>query len=509
MKKILFSLMAFAVLTACNNDEDFAPENSSDKIKVNASVGQMTPVASNGMASHFENGDQIMVYGWTGDKTAVPADPPIASVNTFDGTKWSASPLMLWQSQTAAHYFLGIYPVRTVTDFKADAFVLDETEQTDADLLVAVSDDQGVVANNRGVDLTFKHVMAKININMNFRNEFGDVTPTPSEVKLYCGKEATINYLTQAVTADAYRYNNAAFIAMPVLETPETGFDKSYSSIVIPQTGVNIVNIVIGGTTYRYEGVEDIPFESGKVTTLNLNVGKDGISLAGVTVGDWKEGETLEGGEAEEVTHEYVDLGLPSGTLWAKCNVGATAPEEYGDYFAWGETDPKTDYSWSTYKYGSSSDQLTKYCNSSDYGKDGFTDNLVTLEASDDAATANWGSDWRMPTKTEMEELMTECTCSWTTDYNGTGVAGYIVSGKAEGNTNSIFLPAASYRIGTEPPSSIGSFGYYWCSSLNTGNYRNYAAWAIRIFSDFGANNDMNFYDRYYGLSVRAVCSAK
>ncbi len=304
MRKILFSLIAVAALTACNNDEDFPQINTTDEIRVNASIGQMTRVATDGMASHFENGDKIMVYGWTGDKTAVPANPPIASVNTLkienSVETWEAQPQMLWQSQTAAHYFIGIYPVRTVTNFSADAYVLDETKQEEADLLVAVSDDQGIVANNRGVDLTFKHVMAKININMNFRNQW-EATPAPSEVKLYCGKEAAVNYLPQTVTADAYVFDATKYIAMPAQEFPVTGFDKSYSSIVVPQTGVNIVDIVVDGIRYRYNGNEDIPFESGKVTTLNLNVGKDEITLAGVTVGDWQDGATIGGGEAEEV----------------------------------------------------------------------------------------------------------------------------------------------------------------------------------------------------------------
>lgn len=507
MKKILYGMALLPLLASCSQDDEMVPVANPDEIRINASVGALTRMtAVDEYHSHFDVGDEIMVYGWSG-RAIVPEQMPIASVNTLrEGGVWSAEPQMLWQDRTSRHWFVGVYPVRTVTDFSDDVFVLDETRQEEADLLVAVSEAEGITADRRTVDLTFEHVMAKININLNFRNQFDDATPTPSEVKLYCGKDGKVAYLTKTVIAGKYDFNGSEYIAVPAKETPATGYDRSYSSIAVPQEGVNIVDVVIDGVAYRYEGIEDIPLEGGHITTLNLNVGKDEITLAGVTVGGWNEGTTLEGGEAEEVTHEYVDLGLPTGTLWATCNVGANAPEEVGDYFAWGETDPKTDYSWSTYKYcNGSSSTLTKYCYDNDYSEGDYTDNLVTLEASDDAATANWGSNWRMPTKTQMEELMTECTWTWTTDHNGTGVAGYIVSGKGEGNTNSIFLPAASYRIGTNAPNSIGSFGYYWCSSLNTGNYGNSAAWAIRIFSDFGGSNDMNFYDRYYGLSVRAV----
>ncbi len=160
--------------------------------------------------------------------------------------------------------------------------------------------------------------------------------------------------------------------------------------------------------------------------------------------------------------HDFVDLGLPSGTKWATCNVGATDPEDYGDYFAWGETTIKETYSWSTYKYcNGSATTLTKYCNNSSYGNEGFTDTLTTLEAGDDAATANWGVGWRMPTREEMNELYSNCTYEWTTQN---GVSGEKFTGP---NGNSIFLPAAGYRNGTEfvSANSIGN-GFYWSRML-------------------------------------------
>ena len=117
--------------------------------------------------------------------------------------------------------------------------------------------------------------------------------------------------------------------------------------------------------------------------------------------------------------HGYVDLGLPSGTLWATCNVGAETPEGYGDYYAWGETEPKTTYNWSTYQYanGTSLDdlQLTKYCSQFFFGYDGFTDNLTTLLPEDDAATVNWGAGWCMPTADQWGELLDNTSIAWTT----------------------------------------------------------------------------------------------
>ena len=192
--------------------------------------------------------------------------------------------------------------------------------------------------------------------------------------------------------------------------------------------------------------------------------------------------------------HEYVDLGLPSGTKWATCNVGANSPEEFGNYFAWGETEPKTTYSWSTYKWWNGSrSTMTKYCTSF---SDGTVDNKTILELSDDAANANWGSDWRMPTKAELDELRNTFYTTWTwTTQNG--VNGYKVTSKTNGN--SIFLPAAGYRNDSDL-GEAGSYGYYWSSSLLTSS--SYYAYVLLFNSSYV---DWGSFDRYYGLSVRAV----
>ncbi len=195
-------------------------------------------------------------------------------------------------------------------------------------------------------------------------------------------------------------------------------------------------------------------------------------------------------------THGYVDLGLPSGLLWAICNVGANATEEYGDYFAWGETQPKDDYSWNTYQYsnGIYGNALTKYCTNSSYGYNGFTDNLTILLPEDDAATANWGNDWRMPTKEEWQELCNNTTVIWTIQN---GVRGRLFTAA---NGNSLFLPAAGFRT-DDLHYYAGSFGDYWSSSLNTDVPD--GAWGL----DFGSGNEYNLsgYSRACGFTVRPV----
>ena len=202
-----------------------------------------------------------------------------------------------------------------------------------------------------------------------------------------------------------------------------------------------------------------------------------------------------ENGVGKHKGHEYVDLGLPSGLKWATCNVGANTPEEYGYYFAWGEVEPKTTYDWSTYEYGTDWNQLTKYCNKSDYGKDGFTDNKTVLDPEDDAATANWGGAWRMPTKAEQDELREKCTWTWTTQN---GVKGYKVTSKINGR--SIFLPAAGCRIGSSLYCA-DSEGYYWSSSLYLESV-NYAYFVSFTSNYVSRNRD----GRCYGQSVRPVC---
>ena len=193
--------------------------------------------------------------------------------------------------------------------------------------------------------------------------------------------------------------------------------------------------------------------------------------------------------------HAYVDLGLPSGLLWATCNVGANAPEDYGDYFAWGETQPKDYYDWSQYCNGNYN-TLTKYCNDAEYGNNGFVDNLTVLFPEDDAATANWGDGWRMPTKAEWVELYNNTTVTWTTQN---GVNGRLFTAA---NGNSLFLPAAGYRyLGSLL--SAGSYGYYWSSSLYTDNPG--GAWYLYFSSgDYGMYGS----GRYCGQSVRPVRSS-
>lgn len=191
--------------------------------------------------------------------------------------------------------------------------------------------------------------------------------------------------------------------------------------------------------------------------------------------------------------HDWADLGL--SVKWATCNLGANMPEEYGDYYAWGETSVKSNYEWSTYKWCTDSyDAITKYCWGSAFG---LVDKKTTLVLSDDAANANWGGSWRMPTVEELDELRENCSWQWTT-LNG--INGYMVTSKINGK--SIFLPVAGARNGTEIR-EVGSCGFYWSSSLSTSNPS--GAFYLQLKSTNASRADY-YYRRCEGRSVRAVC---
>ncbi|MBE6331173.1 MAG: DUF5119 domain-containing protein [Bacteroidales bacterium] len=209
--------------------------------------------------------------------------------------------------------------------------------------------------------------------------------------------------------------------------------------------------------------------------------------------------------------HDYVDLGLPSGLLWATCNVGAESGEESGGYYAWGETCAageedesnamnyayadsyvKNYYSWETYKYcNGTASSMTKY---NDNEANGTVDDLTVLTMPDDAAASNWGGVWRMPTDAEWTELRENCTWEWISSGYATG---YTVTGP---NGQSIFLPVCGYRQNGRLVSS-NDYGYYWSSSLNTAGTAN----AFYVYFDQTSVSRGSGL-RYFGRSVRAVC---
>ena len=206
-----------------------------------------------------------------------------------------------------------------------------------------------------------------------------------------------------------------------------------------------------------------------------------------------------------EKEHEYVDLGLPSGTLWATCNVGANSPEEYGDYFAWGETEPKSNYSWSTYKWCKGSENtFTKYCLHSDYGYNGYFDELEELLPEDDAATVNWGGEWQTPEYKQYQELFNTdyTTREWTakTGKDGSENYGMLITSKINGN--SIFLPAGGMYNEGSSLEDVNNLGFYYSRFIHF-PYNGEHTLAFTRFTNGGS--PLVFTYRYQGLCVRPV----
>ncbi|MCQ2224962.1 MAG: fibrobacter succinogenes major paralogous domain-containing protein [Paludibacteraceae bacterium] len=193
--------------------------------------------------------------------------------------------------------------------------------------------------------------------------------------------------------------------------------------------------------------------------------------------------------------HEFVDLELPSGRIWATYNLGAAKPEENGAHYAWGETSPKSSFDWENYQLGNGSDsktKVTKYCVND---RKGEVDNKKVLEPTDDAATAAWGGDWRIPTLADWNELEDACEWHCVRNYNGTGLD--VKIGTSKKNGNSILFPFAGYYTGGK---LIEGEGFYWTSTLYEEN--SLQAYSARVLTG-NINTNNNF--RKLGNSIRAV----
>ena len=357
---------------------------------------------------------------------------------------------------------------------------------------------------------------------MDIASALGSFTPAQGDIIISQDAYATYNNgywrggLTHFMPGWGYMYFSARS------EVVDFSFAQPFSNIVATTTptDITVTSAVSGGTVTLLEGTHVFqrgvcwgtapsPNIDGDHTTEGTGIGcfsstLDGlnsnttyfvrayvVSDYGLAYGNEVSFTTEAGGIGDD--HAYVDLGLPSGLLWATCNVGADTPEDYGDYFAWGETQPKDTYNWYTYQYCNGSDNtFTKYCSNSSYGYNGFTDNLTTLLPEDDAAAANWGSGWRMPTKMEWRELFNNTTVTLTTQN---GVNGHLFTAS---NGNSLFLPTTGCRFyGTLFYG--GSCGFYWSSSLYTDPDK---AWYF--YFDSG-NYGVYVETRNYGLPVRPV----
>ena len=355
----------------------------------------------------------------------------------------------------------------------------------------------------------FEHQMVRLKLNI---VKASDVTSVTKVVMNNVKRKVTVSTLNESgITL------NAAVQATG--ETSDTGnnlneiqiFSGTNSStttqtyyVVFPKqvasgndwNGTNFITVTADGATATYTLTKE--FTAGRQYELTLNINAAALNNT-VAITGWTDTESVTVSPTTTVVQktpvglEAVDLGLSSGLKWANMNVGATSETDYGLYFAWGETTGYTSdtsdgrsFNWASYDLGNSPSNLYMY---------NSTDGLTTLKMSDDAARANWGGNWRMPTQTEFQELLDNTTNEWVTDP----APGWKFTSKASGNTNSIFLPAAGCRRITSVGYQ-GSRGGYWSSSL----YADYPNGA-RYLDFYSGGAGMDRYDRYGGYSVRAV----
>ena len=340
-----------------------------------------------------------------------------------------------------------------------------------AGTMVSATDDNRLLFKNACGVLVFRFYGSGVTVNsITLRGNGGEKIAGAATITMAVGSTPSVTMASNAT--EEITLNCATPVTLGASESECTAF-----WITLPPTEFP------GGFTVTVAGPGGV-FE--KSTVKNASIVRNHLTrMAPVAV-------TL--APPGPATPEYVDLGL--SVKWATFNVGANKPEEGGEYFAWGETAPKTQYDWTTYLWCNGDyNNLTKYCSQYSYGQ---VDSKKTLEPGDDAAAELWGGTWRMPTNEDWGDLIDNCKWQWTTEN---GVNGYRVTSKVSGHTDkSIFLPAAGEKAETSL-SAVGSEGVYWSS--NTVSGMSFYAYYLSFTS---GGVETNGTARYFGFPVRPVC---
>ncbi len=486
MRKLSTILLAVALvigLSQCKKEQPI-PQSEGNVVTITLNVGD-----NNGSRVNVDPTGENQVTFTDGDQILVASDGKYVGSLTKDGGTFSGTVSAddLVEGQPLYFYFLGNKQGALAAG--ATSCTVNISDQTTEAGLPVISMGRSIDSEGRIVEyvsgmksfssrLYNKCSLQKFNVTTSSTNDIC-ITGMNNKVTVDFGKPNETGDGLGNLTNNGFSYSkDTDDNGLIKMKGQEGDGDKTYWVIVLPQAALT---------------------ETGEAYSVDNSYTGTRPTIHAIESNKWyHEGDDVISMmlTAAAPVHEYVDLGLPSGLLWATCNVGANAPEEYGDYFAWGETQPKDTYNWSTYQYCHGSDNtLTKYCNDSNYGYNGFTDNLTTLLPEDDAATANWRSGWRMPTETEWLELYQNTTNIWTTQN---GVNGRLFTAS---NGNSLFLPAAGY-LDEDSLKDVGSWSYHWSSSLNMKYSVN--ARGFHFSSNYSNTGSAA---RYYGRPVRAVRS--
>ena len=300
LRTIALAMLA-ATLTACSNDDNGGKAPKYINIDAQLSQPTKTTIAADGTMS-FTSGDAISVYAWTGSASTLPttADGFVVAgnTNTFNGSTWTASPQMLWKDLTSPHFFIATYPQRDITQTN---FTLDTSKQSECDLMVATNlgtDSKGIIATETAIPLAFDHLMAKLQVNLQFRNQWGESGPTSVAVSINSKSSATIDYLAKSVNPTG----DASYINLPSVAAAVEGYAKSYESIVIPVSDLKNIKIAIDGHDYIYTHDTAIQLQGGKTTIVNLMVGRNEITLGSMSIKGWEELVVIGDDKPVEVT---------------------------------------------------------------------------------------------------------------------------------------------------------------------------------------------------------------
>ena len=287
-KMLRAGLLSFALFFSCCCSDD---HDDAKYINIEAAIGSISPASVS-----FTTGDKMMLYAWTGSANAVGGDlqSPTLVINGVECTygsdnKWTAASPVVWSDTDAPHYFIAFSPAHRVSNFTADPYTLNPSDQRASDLLVA-RNLTGVMPSDNPVPLLFGHAMSRLDVNLQFRNQWA-IVPTVSSVTAKAANSCTIDYL-----AETYNVGAQTDIALPATATAE-GYALSYRSIMVPQK-FRSLTITVNGMPLTYTHNSDIPLTAGKFATLNLFVGRESIDLGAVSIDDWVAGAVVEGGSS-------------------------------------------------------------------------------------------------------------------------------------------------------------------------------------------------------------------
>lgn len=272
----------FLSLISCQDEDQTDKIEISKYINIEANMQPLSRIIENS----FDMGDEVSVYGWTGDMNVVPADLVVNnSINTKGADAWSATPMMLWADMATDHYFLGVHPTKAITNFTADLY-----DQA-IDVLVAVNQEGRKAEGSNGgiVPLIFDHVMGRLDVNLTFRNEF-EGNAMVGAITANAMPGATVNYLAK----DAQAAGTPTDIALATLTA-----NKLYS-LVLGIQKIHKIDITVNGKVYTYNNTEGVDLVKGKVQKVNLIVGRDQIVLGAVSINPWEDADGSIDGEAQE-----------------------------------------------------------------------------------------------------------------------------------------------------------------------------------------------------------------